>query len=343
MRGRRRNGTEVKTHVSSLASTISANANHCWRSVRQWSSGPLKNAVAVAKEPDGSHRFALAGGRFIKFPTWALTSGTLSRLAIVALLGVCSGLSYTQPDKPVPMSRQSLRNRTGLHERSITKALNELVEAGVITKVHRSDGCGRRLATAYRINWDKSAREGPEEGARQCHDGTARQCPNNSEVLFSEDNFSDPPTPAATKPGAVPSQVVEGISQESNASGDPSQQLIVSLESLHGTWAPLLRDAHVTRRDRRRISRALRGQDPSVVASDLEAATPPHTMHGVRRPLGVLPHRLADVVRHRTDEPPASILNPAQRLMRSKIAGEIAAGYRSGQLENWQQMIDELA
>ncbi len=344
-RGRRRDGTSVIGKVSSFAEMISTNKNHCWRTVRGWrSSQSPSGAVQVTKQADGSDRFDIAGGKSIKFPTWALTSGLLSRVAIVALLGLCSGLQFKDPSRAVPMTRRSLYNRTGLADKSISKALDELIEAGVITKVNRWNHEGRRIANAYVINWEQGARESHMAGARESGMGTARESTNTSEDLFSEDYSSNPPPPSTnTGPSACSNRGEQKLTTD-KPTDDPSDALVEALCRQQGVWAPRLERARITNRDRRKLAELLQGVEPEQAAQALEAATTSYSLHNVWRPVGVLASRLEQVLDDTSMlAPPQPTLNSRQMQLRSNLAGEIAAGEREGTLSDWQDLIDELA
>ena len=346
-RGRRRDGTSVTVQVSALASMISANANHCWRTVRNWRNTAIGEVVSVIKASDGSQSFSLAGGRFIKFPTWALKSGVLSRVAIVALLGLCTGLQYKEPTKPVRMTRKSLNRRTGLGGRSITTALDELERAGVITRIKRfSDDTGWRQATDYRINWEKApimgAREGTNQGARGNTMGTARDDTNISEVLFSEGLSSDPPPPTSESTHHEKPPNPRGDETSKQQQDEPATAFLNALVNRQGTWSPLIKRARVTTRDRRKINQALGNNDPAESARALDAATHPTSLRNVWRPLSVLAQRLEPVIDELQDRSNRPVWNDKQRHLMSHLQGEILAGEIEGPLEKWMHQVHDL-
>jgi len=110
--------------------------------------------VTVHTRSIRSRRFQIHDNEsFIKFPGWAVTDTAVSRQALVVLAGICSRLDHRDPLKPVVATYDTLEQTVAMNRTTITGAIGELENAGVVTVTRRRGGAEHNLPNLYRIRW----------------------------------------------------------------------------------------------------------------------------------------------------------------------------------------------
>ena len=149
--------SSVPIAATALAKLARCEPNHLRaRVLKPWATDPAASGgvVTVHTRSIRSRRFQIHDHEsFIKFPGWAVTDTTVSRNALVVLAGICSRLDHHDPLKPVVATYDTLEQTVAMNRTTITGAIGELENAGVVTVTRRRGGAEHNLPNLYRIRW----------------------------------------------------------------------------------------------------------------------------------------------------------------------------------------------
>lgn len=296
-------GSPVTASAVEIAGLARCDTNHLRaRVLKPWRTEP-EQLVSVTEVSQRTKLYTVAGGPFIKFPAWVVTSTNVETSAIVVLLALCAGLSHADMTAPVERSLSQLAEAAKMSRRTVIAAVAELESAGAI-EVERRKISGTPLSAPnhYRIMWQPESRvrapRETESRVREPRESRVR-APGKQPRVARQSTGSNQ-IPRSTLQSATPAGTAghcRGRGGEIPKQDRPSRQLLDRLDD-RPRWSDCLGGHAAPSRglDRRTRDALDAGWSIDWLADWLEHHAEAQPLTNAQQPIGLLVHRLGSLV-----------------------------------------------